>query len=153
MTEQERRERRRLACERHRRKLGRPKRVRPVVERLLEKRTITATGCWEWQGPFTKNGYGVTTAGSRRSKDYVHRISFKEFVGQIPDDLEIDHLCRNRRCFNPQHLELVDRRTNVRRGIGPTILAAKSRERWAAKSEDEKLAQVSRAAHARWSSR
>lgn len=83
------------------------------------------SGCWLWTGsiqqsPFPKypgyNGYG-SFARPGKSK-LAHRASYELFVGEIPDGLHIDHLCRVRSCVNPKHLEPVTRAENVRRGNG-----------------------------------
>lgn len=106
----------------------RNRRVEPLPERLLRKRSISENGCWEWTGHVSKNGYGMTHVGSRsggqkRPQVYVHRESYRIHVGAIPDGMDLDHLCRNRKCFNPDHLEPVTRRENVARGIGPQKLS------------------------------
>ena len=75
-----------------------------------ERRTIDpVSGCWVWTGPVNNNGYGKA-AGS-----YVHRLSYVVAHGPIPADTEVDHLCRNRRCFNPDHLEAVSHQENMLR--------------------------------------
>lgn len=79
---------------------------------------VDPRGCWIWTRA-TKSGYAVMTVkhGSRS----VHRLHWEAFNGErIPKDREIDHLCRVRGCVNPAHLELVDHKTNVLRGLSPT---------------------------------
>lgn len=66
-------------------------------------------GCWVWTGHVNSNGYG------KASGQYVHRLSYVAAKGEIPTGTEIDHLCRNRRCFNPNHLEAVTHRENMAR--------------------------------------
>ena len=79
---------------------------------------VTKSGtCWLWTGADNGDGYGRAHIGGVRK--YAHRASFEFFNGPIPEDLQIDHLCRNRRCVNPLHLEPVVQRTNLLRGDGP----------------------------------
>lgn len=70
--------------------------------------------CWEYIGSRAKNGYGTSrTVGGY---DYAHRISYRYAHGTIPEGLDLDHLCRNRACVRPDHLEPVTRRENAKRG-------------------------------------
>lgn len=83
-----------------------------VASRLWSKVDKTDT-CWNWVGAIGENGYGHFWLNGR----YVspHRVSYVLTHGSIPDSLTVDHLCRNRRCVNPDHLEAVTIGVNVRR--------------------------------------
>ena len=71
-------------------------------------------GCWLWTGgSFSSNGYG--RFWYLGTKVQAHRWSYEQFVGPIPDGLEVDHLCRVRHCVNPKHLEPVTKEENMRR--------------------------------------
>lgn len=76
--------------------------------------------CWLWQGSMNKTtGYGN---GFKIADEHLaHRVSYALVKGPIPTGLQLDHLCRNRRCINPNHLEPVTRRTNIRRGNGTKL--------------------------------
>lgn len=80
-----------------------------------EKVAKTDDGCWAWIGPLDRNGYGL--AGGMK-KVLAHRMAYRELVGEIPAGLGLDHLCRNRACVRPDHLEPVSHRENCRRGNG-----------------------------------
>ncbi len=74
-----------------------------------------ATPCWEWHGYTGPNGYGYF-AIDRNVVRLAHRTAYELFSGAIPEGLQLDHLCRNRACCNPDHLEPVTSSDNNRRG-------------------------------------
>jgi len=80
--------------------------------------SIDDNGCWN-SGWSVKQGW--TKIWHRGAMQYVHRVMYEEDVGPIPDGLEIDHLCRNRACCNPAHLEPVTHSENVARSVARRI--------------------------------
>jgi len=79
--------------------------------------------CWQWHAGKSKAGYGMFNDGT--GMKYAHRLSWSAINGPIPSHLVIDHLCRNRSCVNPLHMELVTRGENVLRGIGTSAMHAR----------------------------
>ena len=92
------------------------------IDRFWSKVEFT-TDCWEWKAGKFSSGYGEFSLNGRDFR--AHRISYELFKGKIPQDKEIDHLCRTPSCINPEHLEAVTHRENNNRGIGPTAKNAK----------------------------
>lgn len=82
------------------------------------------SGCWLWAGGVTGSGYGAFWLNGK--VELAHRISYEIHKGPIPVELELDHLCRNTFCVNPDHLEAVTARTNTLRGN--TITAANAQK-------------------------
>jgi hypothetical protein len=73
------------------------------------------TRCWTYTGYVKPDGYGRAWHAGRMV--YPHRAVYEVLVGPIPAGLQLDHLCRNRACYNPAHLEPVTQTENARRGI------------------------------------
>lgn len=86
-------------------------------ERFFSKVWFT-DGCWLWIGAMYSNGYGHFATSSPRKDHLAHRFAYERLVGSIPVGLTLDHLCRNRACVRPDHLEPVTQEVNNRRGMG-----------------------------------
>lgn len=87
--------------------------------RRIEPRLDRSGECWLWTGRTRQDGYAQVWL--RNSQRRVHRIAFAHFRGDTP--MELDHLCRNRTCCNPDHLEAVTAQENSARGTGPSSWA------------------------------
>jgi hypothetical protein len=81
-----------------------------------------ATPCWLWQLSCFHDGYGALWKGGRMCK--AHRVYYEEQKGPVPDGTELDHLCRERQCVNPDHLEPVSHFENCRRGSNTKLTAS-----------------------------
>lgn len=84
-------------------------------ERLAAKISISPGGCWLWTARLNEHGYGNFWLLGKLS--LAHRASYELHVGPIPEGLTLDHLCRVRRCVNPEHLEPVTQAENYQRGV------------------------------------
>ena len=91
--------------------------VIPLRDRIMRRVEVAPDGCWLWTGALAPNGYGIVQKGRRAGTTVVHKAMWQLDNGPVPDGLELDHLCRVRRCCNPAHLEPVTRQTNVDRGL------------------------------------
>ena len=81
------------------------------------------TTCWIWKGCIGTTGYGC--CDKKYGDYYAHRASYKIAKGNIPYKLQIDHLCKNKKCVNPEHLEAVTQRENIRRGESISTINAR----------------------------
>lgn len=92
------------------------------VRRIREiARTSDPDACWDWPG-FCVDGYGKAGANidARGHRVwFAHRAAYTVLIGPVPAELELDHLCRNRRCMNPRHMEPVTPRENALRSLSP----------------------------------
>lgn len=83
------------------------------LRRFATKVTANERGCWIWHGAKNSRGYGCL--GLRKTPWLAHRLAYTMCVGPIPDGLTIDHMCAEKRCVNPAHLEPVTIRQNIQR--------------------------------------
>jgi hypothetical protein len=87
----------------------------PAIDRFL-LRVEKTDKCWDWAKYLNRDGYGVFCL-AKAVNITAHRFSYQYYKGVIPEGMEIDHICSNRKCVNPDHLELATHLENVRRGV------------------------------------
>lgn len=85
-----------------------------LLERLEDKFLVMPDGCWEWISTKTQGGYG-TIKIERGKTQMAHRVVYELFNGPVAPGLDLDHLCRNRGCVRPHHLDPVTRSENLHR--------------------------------------
>lgn len=85
-----------------------------AIDYISARVAIQDCGCWFWTNAPDDKGYGRAYDGTKLV--VAHRFVYQEFKGTIPDGLELDHLCRTPSCVNPDHLEPVTHKENMRRG-------------------------------------
>lgn len=88
---------------------------RTVTERFCHNVRICYDGCWYWMVSLDHWGYGIMSGVFGKKSAKAHRVSYELFVGPIPGRLPLDHICRNHRCVNPEHLQPVTQGENNRR--------------------------------------
>jgi hypothetical protein len=94
-----------------------------VIEGDVPRRLPSGGPCWLWNGHTTVNGYGIFTTQITSGKAFghpAHRWAYEYMVHEIPEGLELDHLCGVRNCVNPEHLEPVPPVVNIRRAAAWT---------------------------------
>lgn len=97
----------------------------PAFDRFCAKVRRDTFSCWVWTGYIhPKLGYGFFNPHG--TPVTAHRFAFEAFRFKIPPKMTIDHVCRNRRCVNPFHLQVVTLRENILRGISPAAKHAKA---------------------------
>ena len=102
---------------------------RRVIMNRFEKKFIPEpnSGCWLWLDCLNRGGYGVFYNGTKNV--LAHRFSYERVHGAIPKGKELDHLCRVPCCVNPDHLEAVTHKENVRRGRAGQVAILRKMER------------------------
>lgn len=102
---------------------GRRPKVGVAADKVIDGIELKNT-CWEWNKSL-RRGYGRIKQDGKMLG--AHRVVYEHLVGKIPNGMILDHVCRNRSCVNPQHLEIVSNKENILRGNGPTALNAKKK--------------------------
>lgn len=85
-----------------------------LAERFAAGYAVAESGCWEWKRSLNSRGYGLIS--EKGVVMLAHRVGYELLVGPIAEGMTVDHLCRNKRCVNPGHFEIVTRSENSRRG-------------------------------------
>ena len=94
------------------------------MERFWSKVKKTES-CWEWKGAKSSTGYGNFSV--KYKQHGAHRFAWELLRGPVPEGMTLDHICKNRGCVNPEHMEVVSRGENSRRGIAQRARVLKCR--------------------------
>lgn len=97
--------------------------ITKTAEEKFYAYTEATKSCWWWRGPTNRAGYGYLMHNYTQS--YAHRWAWEHFVGAIPEGMTIDHLCTNKLCVNPEHMEVVSGATNASRRHGNRVFCPK----------------------------
>lgn len=117
--------RRCMRCYQSHRRAGTLNKLKPTnlhaatAEEKFYRMTTATKSCWWWEGPVNQSGYGVLTHDYQST--YAHRWSWEHLMGAIPEGFTIDHLCANKLCVNPEHLETVSIAVNSSRRHGNRV--------------------------------
>lgn len=98
----------------------------PFEDRFWSKVDASAS-CWVWTAASAGDGYGKYSVNANGKSKYplAHRYAYESLVGPIPDGMVLDHLCCNRKCVNPDHLQVVTQKVNNIRSASPTSINAR----------------------------
>lgn len=91
-----------------------------LVERMMRRVEVHGT-CWLFRGAVNSKGYGCVASGRKGKTILTHRLVVLHRDGELADEMTVDHLCGERTCVNPDHLEVVTRSENSRRGNRPWV--------------------------------
>jgi HNH endonuclease len=90
------------------------RKIEEWAERLFRNSQPRGGGCLEWTGTVNDDGYGIFTFGAiERHTITAHKAAYLVAVGGVPDGMVVKHSCRNRRCINPDHLEVATQKENI----------------------------------------
>lgn len=94
-----------------------------IVESFLSRYKKASNGCWNWVGSKDSDGYGKFIYKKKQMS--AHRFSYLALVGEIINDLTVDHICKNIACVNPNHLRLLTMRENLMSSNAPSAVNAR----------------------------
>ncbi len=91
---------------------------------ILDRVWQSPDGCWVWTLTRNKTGYGVIRIGGRKGNTVlVHKLAYELYIGEVPKDWDLHHLCANKLCCNPAHIELLSPQEHFLRGNHPYAIA------------------------------